>query len=95
MIRFATSAEDFDLIETIATRAVELVASTPIEGYNKQTAMMDISAVHVNGCPLKLKDLAEADDYNFGHDIFGIIRHLDRRTGHLENCFVPRFAQSQ
>ena len=36
-----------------------------------------------------------ADDFNFGHDVFGIYRHLDRTTGKLMNCFVPRFAQRQ
>lgn len=53
--------------------------------------MMDLSATHAT-CPLQLANLLEANDFNFGHDIAGIRRHLDRKTGHLKNCFVPRFA---
>ena len=28
------------------------------------------------------------------HDVFGIRKHINRRTGELENHFVPRFAKS-
>ncbi len=41
--------------------------------------------------PLRLADLLAADDFNFAHDVFGIMRHIDRRTGRLDNHFVPRF----
>lgn len=54
---------------------------------------MDITAVHLNGCPLRLADLLKADDFNFAHDITGIARCLDRETGKLKDFFVPRFAK--
>lgn len=53
---------------------------------------MDIIATHANGCPLRLLGLLEADAFNFTHDVCGIRRHLNRNTGKLENCFVPRYA---
>jgi hypothetical protein len=53
---------------------------------------MDIEAAHCNGNPLKLKELLEADDSNFMHDVLGIRRHINRKTGELEDCFVPRYA---
>lgn len=52
--------------------------------------LMDLQAVHYH-TKLDLKGLAEADDFNFAHDIGGIARHLDRKTGKLRDCFVPRF----
>lgn len=54
-------------------------------------ADMDITATHCNGNPLRLDDLLNADAFQFAHDIGGIRRHLNRETGKLEDCFVPRF----
>lgn len=55
------------------------------------TMTMDLSAVHIS-CPLDLLGLLGADDFNFAHDMFGIRRHMNRDTGKLENCFLPRCA---
>jgi len=60
--------------------------------YEKMAAIMDISATHSNGTPLKLQELLDADDMNFAHDVFGILANINRRTGQLENCFVPRYS---
>lgn len=79
-------------INSIVDRAVEILK----ENGNKVDRLslhMDISATHANGCPLKLKELLEADDFNFLHDICGIIRHIDRKTGKLTNFFWPRYAK--
>lgn len=53
---------------------------------------MDVTACHANGCPLDLEKLLHADAFNFSHDVFGIARYINRNTGKLENCFVPRCA---
>lgn len=53
---------------------------------------MDLTAVHANDVKIDFKRLLEADDFNFAHDIVGIQKHLNRETGKLENCFLPRFA---
>lgn len=78
----------------IAKRAVEMAAKhgrtlDPID------VAMDITATHRNGNPLRLRDLLEADDFNFAHDVFGIERKLDRSTGKLVGGFLPRFSQRQ
>jgi hypothetical protein len=45
--------------------------------------------------PLDLELLLKADDGNFAHDVFGIMRHIDRNSGAMRDCFVPRFARFQ
>jgi hypothetical protein len=56
---------------------------------------MDITAVHANGNPLRLADLLAADDFNFTHDVYSIVRHIDRKSGQLGDCFVPRFSRRE
>lgn len=56
---------------------------------------MDICATHCNGNPLRLADLLAADDFNLLHDVSKIARHLNRETGKLEDCFVPRFSKRE
>lgn len=51
---------------------------------------MDITACHLNGCPLDLAKLYRADDFNFAHDVAGIANHINRSTGKIERCFLPR-----
>lgn len=92
-INWETTALDRDVIECIITRA-----ERDIEDYHnfvnsRTNAIMDITATHLNGCPLKLRDLLRADDFNFKHDIIGIHNHINRRTGKLEDFFLPRTAQ--
>ena len=80
--------EDHDLAKKIVDRAAEI-----LEGHiDKNTASMDIIACHVSGCPLKLKELFEADDFNLLHDIRGIQAHIDRNTGKLQRFFSPRYS---
>jgi hypothetical protein len=92
MVRFDVPKEDMDLIIRIAQRANAEATKAGID-YPAQDAAMDLTAVHRNGCPLKLRELAETEGYDFLHDVFGIRRHINRRTGQLEDCFLPRFAE--
>lgn len=57
--------------------------------------MMDLTACHLNGNPLRLADLAQADDFNVIHDVGGISKHIDHDTGKLTDCFLPRFSQRE
>jgi hypothetical protein len=91
MISFSTNKTEHALIERIADRATAIARQNDIE-YPTPEAAMDITATHANGCPLRLKELLAAEPFNFAHDVFGIRRHLNRETGALENCFVPRYA---
>ena len=56
---------------------------------------MDLQACHSCGCPLDLQWMLSHEDIgDVYHDVFGIRKHINRRTGELENHFVPRFAKS-
>ncbi len=93
MISFRVTRVERDLIVQIALRAYDLARRAWVD-YPVLTAAMDLTAVHANGCPLRLSELATAEGFDFSHDIYGIRAHLNRETGTLEDCFVPRFADS-
>lgn len=85
------TAEEQEYVDAIVDRAVRLFRSVglrraPID------VRMDLSAVHAR-IPLRLAEMAQADDFNFTHDIGGIAKHLNRETGGLEDFFVPRYAR--
>jgi len=77
--------DDMELITKISDRAIKLFPQL-----NKLNLHMDISATHVSGCELDLDKLLDFDDFNFAHDVAGIVGHLDRKTGQLKDCFLPR-----
>lgn len=78
------TSEELDIIEQIANRADDKL------GVDKTSTMMDMQATHALN-PLRLNDLLSADDFNFAHDIYGIASNIDRDTGEMCNCFLPRF----
>jgi hypothetical protein len=81
--------EETIIIHKIAHRAVQIV---PDAGCSLLDIEMDVTACHIYN-PLKLQDLLDAPDGDFGHDIFGIARFLNRETGKLGCSFLPRFAR--
>ena len=44
--------------------------------------------------PLDLQALLEYDDSDFAHDVGGIIRHFNRVTREMDDCFTPRCADT-
>ena len=90
MVQFANfTSDEREIVTAIIERAVETgIYDDPLD------ADMDISAVHVH-CPLRLSELLAADRFNFTHDLSGIQRHINRRSGKLEGFFLPRFAQPE
>lgn len=93
MLNWDCSKDEMTLIVQIADKAAKMAKEMSIK-YPKQAAITDITACHCNGCPLDLKGLLEADSFDFGHDVFGIRRSLDRQTGKLMDYFDPRYAKS-
>lgn len=96
-VSFRTNELDRILIRSIVARAMrdkELAAVLDCRDEGdaevRQTLTMDLTACHANGCPINLVRLLDADDVTFGHDITGIQRHIDRRTGKLRRAFGPR-----
>lgn len=89
MIKWNVPKKEYAIIRKIAERAArELNADA-------QTVEMDLTACHMNGNPLKLQELLEAPAPDFGHDIFGINRHLDHETGELKKFFSPRCSKPE
>jgi hypothetical protein len=43
---------------------------------------------------LRLEDLLNADDFNFAHDVVGIVTNINRKNPTDFNLFVPRFAEN-
>ena len=94
MIEFTDDKKSIELIGKIAERALKIYSECEVER-EKIDIVMDLSACHVT-CPLKLKDMLEWNGQaDFMHDISGIYRHLNRETGELEDCFLPRFVALQ
>lgn len=91
-VKFTLSREQLKLAQRIADRfrAMQKAAGVPMT--DRRDLVMDLDAAHSNGCALDLKRLAEADDFNLAHDVGGIARHINRNTGRLGGCFLPRFA---
>ena len=92
MIKWTDNASEIKLESQIADRAIAMGKEMGIK-LEKMKLCMDIDATHCNSTPLKLEELLKADDPNFAHDVFGIIRHIDRTTGKLTGCFLPRYAK--
>ena len=82
-----TTKEEYQTMQKIAARAVNKGLSGDF-----QTMCMDLECVHETS-PLRLTELLEADPLEFGHDISGIMRCLNRETRELEDFFLPRFTQ--
>lgn len=91
IMNWKVSKQESELIDSIALRAEALARRLGVK-YTRGDANMDITCVHVNIRPLRLAELASADEGNFGHDVFGIRRHLDRENAKLMLCFVPRYS---
>jgi len=86
-INWHTEADDTRMIFAI-TRRIKNEIATPDD---TQTVMMDLTACHANGCPLRLNEMLTADKFDLAHDYYGIRNNLNRSTGQLEGCFFPRF----
>lgn len=91
-LKLDTSKADRDLIQKIVERSDTLYALVGLKD-DRLTRSLDLTACHCNGTPLDLAKLLAFDDANFGHDVLGIRRHIDRHTGKLGDCFLPRCAK--
>ena len=85
------SKDDRRIIYKIARLAVKRYKDAGIE-QSLVSLKMDLIAVHGHCCYLDLNKLLKFDNFNFFHDIEGIIENLDRRKISLKNYFLPRSA---
>lgn len=86
---FSVSSQDAIKIGKIVDRAMPIYRRHGVK-VARLTLVMNLTACHANGNPLDLDKLLTFDDGNLMHDVGGISRHLNRETGALENCFLPR-----
>lgn len=93
-ISWEIAPEDLAIVKKIVDRAAALYKREHILR-DKIDIQMDIEACHLNGCPLRLADMLEADDFNFMHDVDGIANCISHDTGRLTKNFLPRFAAPQ
>lgn len=83
-----TAKERFLMYVKIAERAEEM----GIYNGERITLLMDIENAD-NQFNMRLEDWLEADNFNFAHDIVGIVNNIDRSKHPAEiNRFLPRFA---
>lgn len=61
----------------------------------RSTLLMDIESAD-NAFNLRLEDFLNADDFNFAHDITGIVNNINRNKFPATDfgLFVPRFANN-
>lgn len=78
------------IIEDIVQRTMEYGYKDNLP-LDRMSLSMDIRACHLK-TPLRLNDLLTADEFNFKHDVFGIMNHIDRNTGELRDSFSPTFS---
>lgn len=88
MIDFSTNLED----AVAVLERVSKITGNVYVGKNRMAFLMDILAADgENGNrPIDYKRLLAADDFTFIHDVGGICTHMDRTTGLLGGCFIPR-----
>lgn len=101
-VSFDVTKEDADKIESIINHAWACDVIHHAKG-EKLQLLMSLTACHASGCPLDLNRMlewaekaADGDEdakFNIAHDLYGIHRHINKQTGALEHCFLPRFAQ--
>lgn len=93
-VNFNSTNKEMKLIQRIVDRAMYMAKDLEVS-CDKKSLVMDIEACHCNGTKLDLKKLMASKNSDFGHDVFGISRYIDRNTGKLKNNFYPRCAAKE
>lgn len=86
--------DELKTIDEIALRAARIYQSHGID-VRPVTVAVHIEKCHEKACRLRLEELAKAPDFDFIHDVGGIMSHLDFAPDGkvcLTDCFLPRFA---
>lgn len=87
------SLQDRHYAERIASRACEEAKARAGAMLDWYLVYMDILTCHCNCCALNLLQLLMSDPNDFQHDVAGIGVNINRKTGQLQNGFVPIFRQ--
>lgn len=82
---------DFVLVMKVAKRAADALGSLP----PLQDIELALTACHLNDVPLDFERMLTADMDDVSHDIYGILKHIDPKTGQLGSGFLPRLTLSE
>lgn len=86
------SETELKVMDSVCDRAMTLFRDRGVPGIRDKLSLhMDMAAVN-NHQPLDLDQLLNSHNHDFLHDICGIIKNIDRKTGTLDNGFLPRCA---
>jgi len=88
-INFSATDDVHEVVRSIVIRAEKMGITK-----DRISTAMDLLAVNNQGCSLDFQRLLAFPDFDFTHDVCGIARHVNRDTGKLQNCFLPRCARS-
>ena len=94
MLNHHLNDADMTLAMTIARSASNLARNAG-QDISPLEFVLDLATTHNHACPLDFAAMATGNPADVAHDVFGIRRHLDRETGLLTDCFLPRFAARQ
>jgi len=86
-VKWEATPEETKLIVKIVDKALIHLKDHQID---RRELHMDLEAIHSNDCKMDFEKLLRAPLFDFVHDICGIRRHIDRDTGKLKDCFLPR-----
>ena len=87
------SPQDQDRIKEIADRA-EIFASEHGLPIYRNHIILAVALAHKHR-PLNLTALYHAQNFDFVHDVWGIMQHIDLATGKMNNCFVPMYTRME
>ena len=91
--KFNSTRQELALIGAIVQRARDVTPSGAAM-HSALDLVMSMDACHSNGCRLDLQRMTKASRIeDVAHDVFGIHRYIDKETGKLTDCFLPRFHQ--
>ena len=97
-INFDIDDAGYRLVQKIVDRFQKLTTkSNPRARLSKAKLelVLDIVACHMNGCELDLEKLLNFDDFNLVHDVAGIRNRIDRNTGQINGCFLPKCSKKE
>jgi hypothetical protein len=86
--------EKINLMGKISERYEDLLRERGLEPEERHTTIMDLMFSD-DKVGLDLNKLLNFSDLDFIHDVLGIKRHIDRNSGELGGCFLPRCARAK
>ena len=89
LTQLKTTQSETLLIQGIINRFERVIMSN----VDHMSVLMDLEYAHAQ-FNLNLLDLYhKASDDDVFHDVWGIIQNMNRDTGEVENCFLPRYTK--